>query len=86
MGISLLGTFLENEMKMQSSFVYPEAVKEGRLFAEDIEEAIIQYLVKGGFSEDKLRTAWFSFDHPDAGKEVTTQVLTIRVHDTIKLV
>jgi hypothetical protein len=58
-------------------FVYPQAVRENYLFAEDIEEAVIQYLVKGGLDEGDLRISHFYFKDGPQGKETNVQFLTI---------
>ena len=62
------------------SFVYPELIKQGIIFAEDIEEAIIQYLANNGkFSEEKLRTAYFEFEDSVVKKRIPTKTLKIHI-------
>jgi hypothetical protein len=58
-------------------FAYPQTVQENYLFAEDIEEAIIQYLGKGGLDEEELRLSHFYFKDGPQGKETNVQYLTI---------
>jgi len=58
-------------------FVYPQTVRENYLYAEDIEEAVIQYLVKGGLDEEELRLSHFYFKDGPQGKETNVQFLTI---------
>lgn len=52
----------EAEVKMQEAFYYPELIKECRIMDEDLEEAIIAYLVKGGLDETTLRLCQFTLD------------------------
>jgi hypothetical protein len=68
----------ETEPRMdKSNFVYPELVKKKILFAEDIEEAIIQYLIRDKyFNEDELRNSYFSFEDTNGVKH-TSQILRI---------
>lgn len=64
--VSEMGELLHKEALLQASFVYPELIRTGVVHCEDIENAIIQYLVKGGFDEEKLLKAKFSFEQcPD---------------------
>jgi len=57
-------------------FSYPNTVTEKYLYAEDVEEAIIQYLVKAGMDEEELRLSHFYFD--ENGKWTTIQCLKIK--------
>jgi hypothetical protein len=60
-------------------FAYPGFIKEKIIYAEDIQEAVIQHLVKAGVATyDELTPCYFEFEDPDTGKFVTTQVLKIR--------
>ena len=61
-----------------ANFCYPNTVHEKYLFAEDIEEALIQYLVKSGLDEEELRTSNFYFKDGPQGKDATVQCLTIK--------
>lgn len=64
--VSEMGELLRKEALIQASFIYPEWIRAGVVLCEDIENAIIQYLVKGGFDEEKLLKAKFSFEQcPD---------------------
>ena len=66
--------------KHDGNFVHPDAIRRGEIYAEDIEEAIIQYLVKyGDFDEDDLRVGRMEFRHPDdTSRSVTTKDLLIK--------
>jgi hypothetical protein len=61
------------------SFVYPEFIEKNEVYAEDVEEAIIQYLMKGGRTRSDLENMRFEFECPTTGKMVTTKVLTIKL-------
>lgn len=60
-------------------FAYPGFIKDKCIYAEDIQEAVIQQLVKAGVGTyDELTQCYFEFEDPDTGKFVTTQILKIR--------
>lgn len=65
---------------MSKAFVYPDHIRRGEIFAEDIEEAIMQYLVKqGGFDYDDLASSGeMEFIDCSTGRGITTKVLKIK--------
>ena len=59
---------------MPEQAVYPSFIKKGEIYAEDIEEAICQYLKKIGYMFDDLQTEY----RADDGSYITTKCLKIR--------
>lgn len=57
--------------------VYNYLPGERRLFGEDVEEAIIQYLEKHGIPRSEVESVPMWYDGED-GNQITTKCLTIR--------
>lgn len=60
-------------------FAYPSMVAKNQIYAEDIQQAVIDLLEKSGVgTQDDLSQMYFEFEDPDTGRWITTQVLKIR--------
>ena len=59
---------------MPEQAIYPSFIKKGEIYAEDIEQAIIDYLKKIGFTFDDLQMEY----QADDGSYITTKCLKIR--------
>ena len=59
---------------MPEQAIYPDFIRKGEIYAEDIEQAIIDYLKKIGFTFDDLQMEY----RADDGSYITTKCLKIR--------
>ncbi len=66
---------------MTEQAIYPDFIRKGEIYAEDIEQAIIDYLKKIGFPFDDLRMEY----QADDGSYVTTKCLKIRFTEPNRL-
>lgn len=57
-------------MKKFEKFIYPESIKKKELFAEDIEQALLEYL--------EIEDACFQYQD-SSGNWITTKCLKIRI-------
>lgn len=73
----LVYKLIEDDTYDHAMFAYPSFIKDKCLYAEDVEEAIIQQLEKAGLNADELRQCHFTFDDPETGKPITCQVLKV---------
>jgi hypothetical protein len=61
------------------NFVYPEMIAGGRMYGEEVEEAVIEYLEKRGFSRDMLQSNG-EWEYTDGdGSRHTTKLLMINL-------
>ena len=59
---------------MPEQAIYPDFIRKGEIYAEDIEQAIIDYLKKIGYMFDDLHAEYQAGD----GSYITTKCLKIR--------
>ena len=78
---------MTNEIKksikelLVSKAVYPDFIKKGEIYAEDIEEAICQYLEKLGWDRNELESSRFTYEDGKFGWS-TTKCLKIKWEET----
>jgi hypothetical protein len=61
------------------AFCYPEFIEQNEIYAEDIQEAIIQHLIKfTNLTREQLEMCRFEFLDVDGNRWVNTQILKIR--------
>jgi hypothetical protein len=61
------------------AFCYPDFIEHNEIYAEDIQEAIIQHLIKHtNLTREQLEMCRFEFEDVDGNRWVNTQILKIR--------
>ena len=63
----------------RAAFCYPDFIEKNQIYAEDIQEAIIQHLIKfTKLTRAQLETCRFEFEDIDGNRWINSQLLTIR--------
>lgn len=62
-----------------AAFCYPDFIEKNEMYAEDIQEAIIQHLIAHTkMTREQLEMCRFEFFDPDGNRWVNSQILKIR--------